>query len=131
MVWQWMVGKSHTLPTIWEIPYDLWEQIHRVILEMYPPKSTGRKRADPRRMLDGIIFRMRTGCHWNRLLRELGVDGTIHGTLQRWVVEGFLAWLSKCRAILVRYDMKGSNYTGLIQLACSPLWYRRQWQLKV
>ena len=25
-----------------------------------------------------------------------------------------LAWLSKCRAILVRYDKKVSNYTGLI-----------------
>ena len=28
---------SETLPTIWEIPDDLWEQIHPVILEMDPP----------------------------------------------------------------------------------------------
>ena len=47
-----------------------------VILEMDPPKSTGRKRVDPRRILDGIIFRMRTGCHWNRLPGELGDDST-------------------------------------------------------
>ena len=31
------MGKSETLPTIWEIPDDLWEQIHPVILEMDPP----------------------------------------------------------------------------------------------
>ncbi len=44
---------------------------------------------------------------------------------RRWVVERTLSWLSKCRAILIRYDKKASNYLGLIQLACSLLWYRR------
>ena len=44
---------------------------------------------------------------------------------RRWVVERTLAWLSKCRAILVRYDKNSSNYLGLIQLACALLWYRR------
>ena len=29
-----------------------------------------------------------------------------------------LAWLYRCRAILVRYDKKVSNYIGLIRLAC-------------
>ena len=247
-----------------------------MILNMDPPHGTGRKRADPRRMLDGIIFRMRSGCQWNRLPRELGDDSTIHRTFQRWVelgvlegiwavlveglrrtggrglgmavggllhgqgpfwggaigrnptdrgkagskksilvdaaggplsvavaganvhdtkllrptlesivvarpegtqnlcldkgydnptghetvaafqycphirrigeekldhwgektfparrwvVERTLAWLSKCRAILVRYDKKASNYVGLIQLACALIWYRRQHRL--
>jgi putative transposase len=44
---------------------------------------------------------------------------------RRWVVERAFAWLSKCRGILVRYDKKGANYLGLIQLACGLLWYRR------
>lgn len=44
---------------------------------------------------------------------------------RRWVVERTFAWLSKCRGILVRYDKKGENYLGLIQLACGLLWYRR------
>ena len=44
---------------------------------------------------------------------------------RRWVVERTLAWLSKCRGILVRYDKKDSNYLGLIQLACALYWYRR------
>ena len=82
------MGKRETLPTIWEVPDDLWEQIHPVILEMDPPKSTGRKRVHPRRMLDGIILRMLTGCHWNRLPKELGDDSTIHRTFQPWVELG-------------------------------------------
>ena len=89
-MWGWTMGKDETLATIWEIPDHLWEQIHPVILDMDPPKSTGRKRADPRRMLDGIIFRMRSGCQWNRLPRELGDDSTIHRTFQRWVELGVL-----------------------------------------
>lgn len=44
---------------------------------------------------------------------------------RRWVVERTLAWLCKCRAILIRYDKKDENYLGLIQLACALLWYRR------
>ena len=84
------MGKDETLATIWEIPDHLWEQIHPVILDLDPPQGTGRKRADPRRMLDGIIFRMRSGCQWNRLPRELGDDSTIHRTFQRWVELGVL-----------------------------------------
>lgn len=44
---------------------------------------------------------------------------------RRWVVERTLAWLSKCRAILVRYDKHDFNYLRLVQLACSLFWYRR------
>jgi putative transposase len=50
---------------------------------------------------------------------------------RRWVVERTLAWLSKCRAILVRYDKKACNYLGLIKLACALFWYRRLWRLTV
>jgi putative transposase len=48
---------------------------------------------------------------------------------RRWVVERTLAWLSKCRAILVRYDKKAQNYLALLKLACALLWYRRHYQL--
>lgn len=48
---------------------------------------------------------------------------------RRWVVERTLAWLSKCRGILVRYDKKDINYLGLIQLACGLCWYRRLYRM--
>lgn len=44
---------------------------------------------------------------------------------RRWVVERTLAWLSRCRAILVRYDKYPQNYLALVKLACGLLWYRR------
>jgi hypothetical protein len=44
---------------------------------------------------------------------------------RRWVVERTLARLSKCRAILVRWDKQAANYLGLLKLACALLWFRR------
>lgn len=50
---------------------------------------------------------------------------------RRWVVERTLGWLSKCRAILIRYDKKAANYLGLIKVACILLWYRRRHRLSL
>lgn len=44
---------------------------------------------------------------------------------RRWVVERTLAWLSKCRALLIRYDKRAANFRALLQLACALLWFRR------
>ena len=78
------------LPTIWDVPDDLWERIEPVMLELDPPKSKGGNRVDQRKMLEGIIFRLRSGCQWNHPPKELGDDSTIHRTFQRWVECGAL-----------------------------------------
>jgi transposase len=43
---------------------------------------------------------------------------------RRWVVERTFAWLSRCRAILVRYDKKAEHYLAHVKLACALLWFR-------
>ncbi len=48
---------------------------------------------------------------------------------RRWVVERTLAWLSKCRGLLVRYEKKAINFLGLLQLACALIWMRRRARL--
>lgn len=48
---------------------------------------------------------------------------------RRWVVERTLAWISKCRSLLIRYEKKACNYLALLKLACLLLWYRRYWRL--
>ena len=40
-------------------------------------------------------------------------------------IERTLAWLSKCRGILIRYEKKAENYLAMLQLACGLLWFRR------
>ena len=70
--------------------------------------------------------------HIRRIGEEkLDEHGRKRHPARRWVVERTLGWLSKCRAILVRYNKKSCNYLGLLQLACGLLWYRRQWRMSV
>lgn len=44
---------------------------------------------------------------------------------RRWVVERTIAWLSKYRGLLIRYERKSENYLALLQFACALIWYRR------
>ncbi len=68
--------------------------------------------------------------HIRRIGEEkLSEDGQKRYPARRGVVERTLAWLSKGRAILVRYDKKASNYLGLLKLACAVIWYRRYTRL--
>jgi putative transposase len=64
--------------------------------------------------------------HIRRIGEEkLDASGRRRHPARRWVVERTIAWLQKCRAILIRYDKKAENYEGLVQLACALLWWRR------
>jgi putative transposase len=73
--------------------------------------------------------------HYTSHIRRIGEEkfdarGKKKQPARRWVVERLLAWLSKCRAILVRFAKKSSNYLAVIQLACILLWFRRLHRLK-
>jgi len=64
--------------------------------------------------------------HIRRIGQEkLDDQGQARYPARRYVVERTLAWLSRCRGLLVRYEKKAENYLGLLQWACALLWYRR------
>jgi putative transposase len=60
---------------------------------------------------------------------KLNPNGQKSDPARRWVVERTLAWLSKCRGLLVRYEKKAVNFLGLLQLACALIWMRRRARL--
>ena len=80
--------KRKTLGTIWEVPDGLWERVEPLLKKAYPPKRTGRPRADSRNVLNGIVYRMRSGCQWNQLPKRFGDDSTVHRWFQRWCADG-------------------------------------------
>ncbi len=92
-----MVRKKR-IPTLWEVPDQLWERIEKLIDDFDPTAPTGRKREDARKILDGLIFRFRTGCQWNHIPRVYGDDSTLHRTFQRWAQIGLF---EKIWALLV------------------------------
>jgi putative transposase len=75
--------------------------------------------------------------HYIPHLRRIGKEkldlatGEKRFPARRWVVERTLAWLSKCRALLIRYDKHAANFRGLLQFACALLWYRRLHRLSL
>jgi len=78
------------LGVIWEIPDKLWERIEPILKEYWPAKVTGRKTANWRQILNGIIFRMRSGCQWNQMPKQFGDDSTVHRWFQRWCKHGVM-----------------------------------------
>jgi putative transposase len=87
------------LGTIWEIPDAMWQRIEPILKEFWPRKPTGRKVANWRAALNGIIFRMRSGCQWEQLPRKFGPKSTVHDWFQRWVEGGIF---EKIWAVLVQ-----------------------------
>jgi putative transposase len=43
---------------------------------------------DLRRVLNGILFRLRTGCQWNQLPKQFGDDSTVPRHFQHWCQAG-------------------------------------------
>ena len=79
------------LPTIWEVSDELWARIEPILrADWQPSPNGGQPPADWRRMFNGIIHRLRSGCQWNHLPREFGSDRTIHRWFQRWCRNGVM-----------------------------------------
>jgi putative transposase len=96
--------KVKPLPTIWEVDDELWTIVRDILDEFDPPAATGRRRTDPRKALNGIIYQMRSGCQWNHLPKKFGDDSSVHRTMQRWVTKGVFAriWavlIEKCEEL--------------------------------
>ena len=69
--------------------------------------------------------------HVRRIGEEkIDEQGAKRHPARRWVVERTLAWLSRCRALLVRWDKKAQCYLAQVKLACALLWFRRLQRLQ-
>lgn len=84
-----MTKRKRSMPTLWEVPDELWERVAPLLKRLDPPASTGRHSVDQRPVLDAIIFRLRTGCQWNHIPRVYGDDSTIYRYFQYWCEVGF------------------------------------------
>lgn len=79
----------------WYISDELWAEIEP-LLPTPPPHPLGchRKRVDNRTIMNGIFFRLRTGCQWNAL-NATGIcsSSTAHRRFQEWSEAGVFAQL--------------------------------------
>jgi transposase len=70
--------------TIKSISDDLWNEIRKILPKEKPPKTVGQPIVPYRKVLDGILYVLRTGCQWKMLPREYGSSSTSHRRFQEW-----------------------------------------------
>jgi transposase len=83
-----LMRRSPRSPALWSVSDPLWERMKAVLDEQGPPPAKGRPRVDLRRVVDGILFRLRTGCRWNHIPAVYGSDSTIHRYFLDWCRSG-------------------------------------------
>src|SRR5207244_6347165 len=90
------------MPTIWRIPDELWFIVRMVRHPDELHRSRGRPWIESRRVLDGVLYVLRTGCQWKAVPAEYGSGSTVHRRFQRWVERG--CWEAMWRLLLQYYD---------------------------
>ena len=70
--------------TITSIPDDLWNEIRKILPKEKPPKTVGRPVVPYRKVLDSILYVLRTGCQWKMLPSENGSGSISHRRFQEW-----------------------------------------------
>lgn len=102
----------------WQLSDSFWESINPLLPK---PKSRwrgrgkqrrnvgGRPPADPRLIMAGILYVLRTGCQWNAAPKEFGSGKTLHRYFQFWTRQRLFKRM--WRAGLAEYDeIKGLEW---------------------
>ncbi len=68
---------------------ELSDEQWKYIKQFLPPQPiTGRKRADDRKVINGILFVLINGCRWGDMPSNYGSHVTAWRRLKRWSEEG-------------------------------------------
>jgi transposase len=92
-----------------DLPDALWAQVAPLIPPDPRSPKGGRPPTDHRKILNGLLYVLRTGCQWKMMPCEYGSSSTAHEHFQVWVRRGVFAEL--WRRCLMEYDeLKGIDW---------------------
>jgi transposase len=103
--------EKNTHPAILKIPDELWDKIKSILPKEKPLKTVGRPIVRYRKVLDGILYVLRTGCQWKMLPKEYGSGSTCHHCrFQQWNRLNVFkkVWV---RLLKIYDDLIGINWT--------------------
>ncbi len=95
----------------WAVSAELWKRVEPLIPQRKRAKKRkylrraggGRKAMEPRKVFEGIVFVLRTGCQWKALPKsEFGSASSIHKYFLEWKRQGVFTRL--WRKGLAEYD---------------------------
>jgi transposase len=77
--------KSKNMSAITKISDELWNKIDDLLPCEKPKNTVGRPIIPFRKVLNGILYVLRTGCQWKMLPKEYGSGSTCHRRFQQWI----------------------------------------------
>ncbi len=80
--------KSKNISIITKISDELWNMICNLLPDEKPNNTIGRPAVPFRKIMNGILYILRTGCQWKMLPKEFGSGSTCHRRFQQWVQLG-------------------------------------------
>jgi transposase len=63
------------------------DQCELIVDNLGKPARTGRPQADPRLVVDGIFWILRTGAPWRDLPERFGKWGTVYDLFRKWSLD--------------------------------------------
>lgn len=89
------------------IPDEMWEVVKDLLPHEKREGTVGRPQTANRVILDGILYKLITGCQWKKIPGEYGSGSTCHERFQVWVEAGIfqqlwkrcLEYYDKCKGI--------------------------------
>jgi transposase len=96
--------KNKNISTITKISNEWWDNISDLFPKEKPKNTVGRPIIPFRKVMDGIIHVLRTGCQWKMLPKEYGSGSTCHRRFQQWIQADIFKkmWIK----VLEEYDYK-------------------------
>jgi transposase len=64
--------RAKYLPTVKRIPDALWDEVRLILPPEKSNNTIGRPVVSFRKVLEGILYVLRTGCQWKMLPKEYG-----------------------------------------------------------
>jgi transposase len=71
-----------------DIPDEVWERLKVWLPERRQHRKGGRPWNDDRRVMSGIVYRLKTGCQWDAIPREFGSGNTCYDRFREWQAAG-------------------------------------------
>jgi len=86
------------------VPDELWERVQCYLPKRSRSKKGGRPPLADRRAMNGILYRLKTGCQWDAIPAEFGSRSTCYRRFVEWTEAGVFQMMHV--EMLLLYDQE-------------------------
>ena len=97
---------SSNHPAIMTIPDELWNEFKKILPKEKPSNTVGRPMVKYRKVLDGILYVLRTGCQWKMIPKVYGSGSTCHRRFQERNILEYTWYVQKYMECYLKFMIK-------------------------